>query len=192
MIATASLDGTAKIWCLDTGLSLFQLTAHTDKVTAVVWSLDGRTLATASLDKTCRLWAVTNDEATMKFALCGHSGRITGVVFTPNGSSVITGSTDKTARIWDSKTGACLHECKGHLGSISCICIAPHGRFEWCLSTSCNVGCKILRIIDYFFRMFATSSGDGSIKTWNTKTGACLDDVDWKVNGFPHNINSLK
>jgi WD40 repeat protein len=51
MLATASRDGTAKVWSLD-GRELVTLRGHTDWVMHVGFSRDGKTLVTASKDKT--------------------------------------------------------------------------------------------------------------------------------------------
>ena len=56
LLATASHDGTARLWDPATGEPRRTLTGHTDAVIGVAFSPDGRLLATASHDKTARLW----------------------------------------------------------------------------------------------------------------------------------------
>ena len=56
-LATASDDGTARLWNLTTHQQIgTPLSADSKGVTAVTFSPDGRTLATASDDGTARLW----------------------------------------------------------------------------------------------------------------------------------------
>ena len=56
-LATASRDGTARVWDAQSGKELARLN-HDDRVNAVSYSPDGNTLATASSDKTARLWDI--------------------------------------------------------------------------------------------------------------------------------------
>ncbi|MEH2453638.1 WD40 repeat domain-containing protein, partial [Nostoc sp.] len=58
-IATASLDGTARLWNLQ-GQLLQEFKGHQGTVRGVSFSPDGKTIATASLDGTARLWPVEN------------------------------------------------------------------------------------------------------------------------------------
>ena len=70
---------------------------------SLVFSPDGRTLATGSDDNTARLWEVaTGKEIT---ALRGHENWVKSVAFSPDGKLLATGSMDKTARLWEVATG---------------------------------------------------------------------------------------
>src|ERR687891_485710 len=62
MVATASDDGTTKLWDPDTGEELFTLYGHDDLVFGVDFSPDGRMLATASPDGTVALHLIPIDE----------------------------------------------------------------------------------------------------------------------------------
>jgi WD40 repeat protein len=56
LLATASNDGTTRLWDPATGKHLRTLTGHDGPVWGVAFSPDGRLLATASNDKTTRVW----------------------------------------------------------------------------------------------------------------------------------------
>ena len=56
LLATASRDGTARLWDPATGEHRRTLTGHTNEVNGVAFSPDGQLLATASGDGTARLW----------------------------------------------------------------------------------------------------------------------------------------
>jgi WD40 repeat protein len=55
-IATASADGTAKIWDARLGAELLTLSGHSGPVNSVAYSRDGRHIVTASNDQTFRVW----------------------------------------------------------------------------------------------------------------------------------------
>src|SRR5205085_1635357 len=77
---------------------------HTDSVSSLDFSADGKTLASASDDRTVRLWDVATEQERM--TLKGHQGRVTSVVFALGGKTLATGSEDGTVRLWRAATDA--------------------------------------------------------------------------------------
>jgi WD40 repeat protein len=55
-IATASWDGTVKIWDAETGLELLTLRGHTNGVNCLAFSPDGDRLISGGIDATAILW----------------------------------------------------------------------------------------------------------------------------------------
>src|SRR5262249_702170 len=55
-LATASLDGTARVWDARTGALALELKGHVGAVSGVAFSPDGTRLATAAWDNTARVW----------------------------------------------------------------------------------------------------------------------------------------
>ena len=79
---------------------LFEHSAgHTDGVWSVVFSPDGKTLASTSRDTTICLWDVQT--GTKLKALKGHARLVYTAVFSPDGKTLASGSSDGTLLLWD-------------------------------------------------------------------------------------------
>ncbi|HXJ24666.1 MAG TPA: P-loop NTPase fold protein, partial [Streptosporangiaceae bacterium] len=147
-IATASGDGTARIWDTRTGSELRQLSGHTGQVRSVAFAPDGATIATSSEDGTARIWD-TRSGAELR-QLTGHTGVVWSVAFASDGATIATASRDGTARVWDARTGAELRQLTGHTGLVTTVAFAPDGA------------------------TIATASSDGTARIWDTHTGSEL------------------
>ncbi|NEQ29332.1 MAG: hypothetical protein F6K28_62500, partial [Microcoleus sp. SIO2G3] len=64
----------------------------------VVFSPDGKMIASASDDNTVKLWNVSGQELT---ALKGHRGSVNSVVFSPDGKMIASASDDNTVKLWN-------------------------------------------------------------------------------------------
>jgi WD40 repeat protein len=104
ILATASLDHTARLWDVHdphhpASLSIL---ADQNKVNSVAFSPDGHILATASSDHTARLWDIRDPFHPASLgALIGHEGPVNSAVFSPDGQTIATASADGTTRLWD-------------------------------------------------------------------------------------------
>jgi WD40 repeat protein len=91
-IATASNDGTAKVWDVETGGELVTLTGHTNWVENIAFSPNGVLLATGSTDKTVKVWDTLTGQELL--TLVGHTGSISQIAFSPDGTHLATSSLD--------------------------------------------------------------------------------------------------
>ncbi|MBN3944395.1 AAA-like domain-containing protein [Nostoc sp. NMS9] len=122
-----------------------RLEGHSDSVNSVVFSPDGKTLASASYDKTIKLW--NRDTGKEITTLRGHSDSVNSVVFSPDGKTLASASYDKTIKLWNRDTGKEITTLRGHSDKVNSVVFSPDGK------------------------TLASASSDKTIKLWNRDTG---------------------
>ena len=79
-------------------------TGHSNFVTSVAFSPDGKTIVSGSHDTTIRLWDVKSQKEIA--CLEGDSYySVTSIAFSPDGKTIVYGSLDDTIRLWDAQSG---------------------------------------------------------------------------------------
>jgi eukaryotic-like serine/threonine-protein kinase len=112
-VATASEDGTTRIWDAMSGALLLTLRgAKSSVIYHASFSPDGAKVATASGDGLARIWDARTGEQLR--TLAGHTGSLYRIEFSMDSSRNVTASHDKTARVWDVESGRELLTLKGH------------------------------------------------------------------------------
>ena len=93
-----SPNSTAIVWDVRTGNPLHTLLGHSNNVTTVSLSPDGRVLATGSDDRQVILWDTQTGQKL--HVLGGHTDQVKSVAFHPDGRRLLTGSLDQNVIVW--------------------------------------------------------------------------------------------
>ena len=94
-----------QIWELRSGRIVRQLRGHSNRITQVQLSLDGKTILSASWDGTIKLWSA--ETGNLLRTLTG-SGPISYAQFSPDGKRIVSQAYGDGYRIWDVGSGAHL------------------------------------------------------------------------------------
>jgi WD40 repeat protein len=124
LIATTSLDHSARLWRTDTGTPVRRFRER-GAVFAAAFSPHGKLVATANSDGGARVYEVTTGSKT---DLVGHGNYVTDVAFSTDGKQVATASRDGTARIWEAETGRPIALLAGHRGPVLTAVFSRNGR----------------------------------------------------------------
>jgi len=134
-------DNLAERWLAAPSQPSIILQDHSGSVENVVFSQDGKTLASASVDKTVRLWRSTDGFPLQTFK--GHSRSVTHVSFSPDGIKLASSSSDGTTCLWNIHDGSIERTFPIESGIISCVEFSPEGE-----SLAIVTGNQGVRIID--------------------------------------------
>ncbi|KAI0543145.1 hypothetical protein GGR58DRAFT_10947 [Xylaria digitata] len=131
---------------------------HTEAVYSVVFSGDGKTIASWSNDHTVLLWSA--DTGMHLQTLEGHTGAVYSVAFSGDGTTIASGSIDCTVRLWSADTGVRLRTLEGHTGAVCSVAFSGDGT------------------------TVASGSNDYTLRLWSANTGDCLRSIDTGIASF--------
>ncbi|MFC6023854.1 hypothetical protein ACFP2T_47845, partial [Plantactinospora solaniradicis] len=156
LLATASDDGSARIWDPTDGQLIHTLSGHTDWVNAVcvVPASDGRCLlATASDDRSVRVWDPMDGQ--LIHTLTGHASGVDGVcvVSAGDGRHLLATAGGTSVRVWNPTDGQLIHTLTGHTGGVNALCVVPASDGH---------------------HLLATASNDRSVRVWNPTDGQLI------------------
>jgi ribosome assembly protein 4 len=141
---------------------------HSDAVTYVQFSPDGKQLASGGGDMTIRFW---NTSALMPYHTCqGHRNHILAVCWAPDSSVLVSADKNGEIRAWDPSSGKQRGSTMtGHNKYVSSMVFEPF---------HANPECS---------RM-ASASKDHTIKVWNMKTCVC----ETTISGHSDSVEAVK
>ncbi len=146
--STAKVSDALVVWAADTGQELFTLDGHTDIVSSVAFSPDGKRIASASGDRTVKMWDAATGQQML--SLNGHSYAALSVAFSPDGSRLAStsGSLGKFGELMlvDTATGKQTLTLTGHTLSVTSVSFSSNGKW------------------------LASASWDRMVKVWDART----------------------
>ena len=146
IIASPSLDGTIRLWDVETGLSLEKLDARSGPVNCVAWSPDGRVLAAGPDEGGIQLWDSQSDWQMR--VLGSTSPRVKAIAWSPDGRVLAHGdSSPATILLLDVQSGSVITKLEGHTDQITSLKWLPNGQ------------------------MLVSGSSDRTAKLWDVSTG---------------------
>jgi len=124
-VATASHDGTVKLWDAQNMQLVRTFTGHTDIVWCVAFSPDGKYLASGGAD--LKVWEVATGRELHHFD--EHKRMVSSVAFHPNDRWLASGSYDGTVRLWDVAAGRSLGLLHQFGQVVNNLAFRPDGRW---------------------------------------------------------------
>jgi WD40 repeat protein len=117
---------------------------HTDSVTKLAYSFDGKYLVTASKDKTVVIWEVARWKPV--HTLYGHHSTVEYIAISPNGEYLVSASADNSIRVWLMSNGTGIRTLEHHTDKVLCVVFSSKATY------------------------LASSSADNTICLFDTKT----------------------
>ena len=128
LAAYSTRTGQIRVQNLRDGQELWRAVASKAYITALAFSPDGKTLASAAGfgESDIRLWDVATGKETGR--LEGHQGWVGSLVFWPDGKKLASASADQTIRTWDISSRQCLDVLRGHRQEVWRLALLPDNR----------------------------------------------------------------
>ena len=140
-IVSGGWDCKLKVWDLETGTAVADLTGHSGPVRAVAF--DGARVVSGSWDKTIKMWSLAYPENALH-TLRGHTGPV--VALAVDDTKIVSGSYDGSIRIWSLSGGPppCIRVIQ-KANPKGVLCLAMDWRRVWVGGKD-----KKVRVIDFF------------------------------------------
>jgi len=143
-VATASMDGTCKIWNSDSGTLVSTCEGPSQELEWCAWHPKGHVIAAGSTDMTVWMWWAPTGKVMQVFG--GHGGAVGSGSFSPDGKAIVSGAEDGGVIIWNPKDGTSTHNLGNwHRSPVVQICAYPNESRNVVL-TCAEGSCKVLAV----------------------------------------------
>ncbi|HUE69396.1 MAG TPA: serine/threonine-protein kinase [Pirellulaceae bacterium] len=133
------------LWDVASGTKKSVLRGHGERVWSVVFSPDGKTVASAANDRTIRLWDVVSGKERLAIPL--PASFPFALAWSPDGTRLAVSGDDRLVRLWDVGTRRELARFGQHPAAVRSLAYFPDGR------------------------TLASGSDDGTVRLWDLATG---------------------
>ncbi|XP_063820396.1 WD repeat and SOCS box-containing protein 2 isoform X2 [Pseudophryne corroboree] len=118
LLATGLSNGHVKVWDVQTGRLLFNLSGHQDVVRDLSFTTNGSMiLVTASRDKTLRIWDLKKDGKLIQ-VLSGHTHWVYCCSISPDCSMLCSAAGENSVLLWSMRSYTLIRKLEGHQNSV--------------------------------------------------------------------------
>ncbi len=133
------------LWDVHEGIPVKEMYGHEATVFDIVFSPDGRRIASTGWGGEIRLWHA--DEGNVALTIQSGQNSISGLDYSSDGRWIASAGRDHSIKVWNGATGRLRHDLRGHTEEARGVAFSPDGS------------------------MLASSSADGTVRLWNMTTG---------------------
>lgn len=165
---TGTHSGKIFLWNVSSGALTHSLEAHTARVMALAFSLDGKLLISGCADHSIRVWDIATKKCLRE--LTGHAGWVSGLVVHSESGLLFSSSGDCSIKQWNIETGENTQTMGQILVKQTYEVDLSHRPTEDRFNTHTQDATCLAVTGTFIF----TGSRDGNVRLWNLNHGACV------------------
>jgi len=153
-ISLIKMRNTIKIWDFTTREVIRELKGHTDKISSIAWSPNGKLLASSGKDERIIIWDVQQGKIYRTLSanggfglLTGYGGWVTSLSWNRDGRQIVGGLFSSVIKIWDIQNRKIIRVLRDHKSAVWSVAWSPDGKY------------------------IASGSGDNTIRIWDAQNG---------------------
>ena len=154
ILASASQDGSVRLWDVKTNTQIAQL--GNSWAFCVDWSPDGKQLVVGTYDGKVQIWDASSQQLLSTWK-SGSYSPIISIAWSPDGKSIASGELNGEINLWDVQMGETVQTIKGYTTARS-----DTNGLVWSPDGS----------------MLATAHQDGKVRLWDADTAELVQSID--------------